>query len=287
MSDHCQAYDIRPSSDIAALVTPPYDVISPEASGTLLRAASARTSSAWSWGAMSRATTSSTTAIPAPPQTFAEWRLRGVLHRTPHRSTSMSSASPATAREYRRASLLARVRLEPWESGVVLPHERTLAKPKDDRLRLTRACAATLSPIMALYDDPGGRDRGDRGEVAQRQATPRVHRRARRGASPLARAGCASPRPRWRRSLRHANSTSPTATIAMRRRWPIATKCASYAQELDPEDAVNFTLMGLTALEDHGLVVLPTHRIVRGLRASAAGPRSSEHTRAVLHQSSH
>jgi len=34
-----------------------------------------------------------------------------------------------------------------------LPHEHTLSKPKDDRLHLLRACAANLSPIMALYDD--------------------------------------------------------------------------------------------------------------------------------------
>ena len=59
-------------------------------------------------------------------------------------------------KDYWRASLLARVRLEPWEAGVVLPHEKTMAKPKSDRLKLLRACAANLSPIMVLYQDEQG-----------------------------------------------------------------------------------------------------------------------------------
>src|SRR5438045_4546253 len=58
-----------------------------------------------------------------------------------------------------RTSLLARVRLEPWSARVVLPHETTHSKAKDDRLKLLRACAANFSPIMSMYDDPQGRIR--------------------------------------------------------------------------------------------------------------------------------
>jgi uncharacterized protein (DUF1015 family) len=50
--------------------------------------------------------------------------------------------------------LLARVRLEPWDARIILPHERTMSVLKDDRLKLFHACAANLSPLMSLYDDP-------------------------------------------------------------------------------------------------------------------------------------
>lgn len=53
-----------------------------------------------------------------------------------------------------RKGFVARVRLEDPESGLYRPHEKTLAGPKADRLKLTRACRSNLSPIFSLYDDP-------------------------------------------------------------------------------------------------------------------------------------
>ena len=57
---------------------------------------------------------------------------------------------------HRRRALLTRVRLEEWAKGVVRPHEHTMAQPKEDRLRLLRACRASLSPVFVLYRDPQG-----------------------------------------------------------------------------------------------------------------------------------
>src|SRR6266702_2452457 len=73
----------------------------------------------------------------------------------------------AQARYYTRTSLLARIRLEPWSARVVLPHETTHRKAKNDRLKLTRACAANFSPLMSIYDDPQGRMRRLLGSYAQ------------------------------------------------------------------------------------------------------------------------
>jgi len=53
-----------------------------------------------------------------------------------------------------RWGLLAALQLEPLDGGVVLPHERTLAAPKADRLNLVRACRTNLSPIFGLVDAP-------------------------------------------------------------------------------------------------------------------------------------
>src|SRR5665213_163245 len=67
-------------------------------------------------------------------------------------------------RRYTRRGFLARVRLEPFGSGRIYPHEETLAGPKADRLRLFQATEMNLSPVFGLYPDP------DDGVMKQLQA---------------------------------------------------------------------------------------------------------------------
>src|SRR5919112_2050448 len=55
-----------------------------------------------------------------------------------------------------RNGIFARVKVEDYGPGRIRPHERTHPGPKEDRLRLTRATRANLSPIFSLYDDPAG-----------------------------------------------------------------------------------------------------------------------------------
>src|SRR5579863_5433666 len=55
-----------------------------------------------------------------------------------------------------RRGFLARVRVKEYGPGRIRPHERTHPGPKEDRLRLTRATKANLSPIFALFSDPAG-----------------------------------------------------------------------------------------------------------------------------------
>src|SRR4030095_11664017 len=54
---------------------------------------------------------------------------------------------------YSRRLILARLRLEPWERGIVLPHEQTFGAPKEDRLRLLRAIGTNTSPVFLIYRD--------------------------------------------------------------------------------------------------------------------------------------
>ena len=49
------------------------------------------------------------------------------------------------------------MKVEDYGPGRIRPHERTHPGPKEDRLRLTRATRANLSPIFSLYDDPAQR----------------------------------------------------------------------------------------------------------------------------------
>ena len=72
-------------------------------------------------------------------------RLRAAVH-----------AAAGAGRIYTRRGFFAAVRLEPFERRVVLPHEKTLAGPKEDRLKLMRATRTQISPIFGLYRDADG-----------------------------------------------------------------------------------------------------------------------------------
>jgi uncharacterized protein (DUF1015 family) len=85
-------------------------------------------------------------------QTMAAWREAGALLTDFEPAiwaiTQDYTGSEGTART--RHGILARVRVEDFSAGQVLPHERTLPGPKRDRLDLTRATRHNLSPIFSL-----------------------------------------------------------------------------------------------------------------------------------------
>ncbi len=56
--------------------------------------------------------------------------------------------------EKEKTGLIALVKLEEFEKKVILPHERTLSKPMEDRLNLIRATRANVSQIFSLFSDP-------------------------------------------------------------------------------------------------------------------------------------
>ena len=86
--------------------------------------------------------------------TLRQWLKQGVLKVDEHPALYLHDHYfTYLGEERRRRGLIARVRLEPWGSGIY-PHEETYPKAKDDRLQLTRACRANFSPLLSLYQDP-------------------------------------------------------------------------------------------------------------------------------------
>lgn len=76
---------------------------------------------------------------------------------TPNYYIYDQSFNAPDGKNYTRRALIALVKLEPFENKVILPHEKTHAGPKADRLNLMRECHANLSPIFLLYADPAGK----------------------------------------------------------------------------------------------------------------------------------
>ncbi|HEU0026675.1 MAG TPA: DUF1015 domain-containing protein [Ktedonobacterales bacterium] len=253
-----------PESDLATVVTPPYDVISPEAQ-TRYYDREPHNIIRLELGRDETGDDELDNRYTRAALTFAEWRVSGVLRQDAPALYLYEQrfTIPGAGGARKRRGLFARVGIEPWEEGVILPHERTLSKPKDDRLKLTRATAATLSPIMALYDDPDGELAALLGKAARRK--PEVTFTDEAGEEHRL----------W--PLRDAALTARVAAFFRDRQLYIADGHHRYEtalayreelretrRELAPDDAANFTLMALSAIEDPGLVVLPTHRIVRG-----------------------
>jgi uncharacterized protein (DUF1015 family) len=90
---------------------------------------------------------------------LAEWRRAGVLVRDNEPAFyryDQSFLSPDGGKSITRRGFLALVRLVPLAARIVLPHERTLTGPKEDRLKLFRATETNLSPGFMLYSDRRG-----------------------------------------------------------------------------------------------------------------------------------
>jgi uncharacterized protein (DUF1015 family) len=88
-------------------------------------------------------------------ETLRDWQREGVLVRdsTPALYALRQEFTAPDGESRRRDGFFAALRLEDYDARVVRPHERTLAGPKADRLRVMRAAGATLSPIFMLYED--------------------------------------------------------------------------------------------------------------------------------------
>jgi uncharacterized protein (DUF1015 family) len=268
--------DIRPFSGIqyapelrphlAALVTPPYDVISPEAQAAyydrhpnnIIRL---------ELGLDEPGDDTLNNRYTRAAATFADWRLRGIMRQDERPAMYLyRQRFHIGGKDYWRASLLARVRLEPWEAGVVLPHEKTLAKPKSDRLKLLRACAANLSPIMALYQD-------------EKETLQQLFK-ALNEFAPEADFTDEAGEEHWLLPITDESHIRTIQDFFIDQRLYIADGHHRYEtalayrdelremrKELPPEDAANFVLMSLSAFEDPGVVILPTHRLIKGVAA--------------------
>jgi uncharacterized protein (DUF1015 family) len=208
--------------------------------------------------------------------TLAEWRLQGILQQDAAPGYYLYQQKfTYGGQHFTRTSLLARVRLEAWSSRVILPHENTLAKAKDDRLKLYRACSTNLSPIMSLYDDPQGRMRRLLNGYAENAAIQIVDEVGEE------------------HILQPITDGQQVALIqdffAQRQlyiadghhRYETGLAYRAEIQEqrggaLHPDEAVNFTLMALINVDDPGMLVLPTHRLLFGLGQQALAELSAE-----------
>jgi len=253
---HALHYDLARASSLQDLVSPPYDVIDAEHRARLL----ARSAHNVVEIDLPQA------GDGADPYEHAagvlrQWRDQGIVVRDDEPAIwalSQDYTGP-DGRSFTRRGFLCRVRVEDYGPGRIRPHERTHPGPKEDRLRLTRATKANLSPIFSLFSDPADaawsalRPHTDNnapfGEVTDEDGT--VHRLWRVADPQAVEAVCAAAAPA-ELLIADGHHRYETARV--------------YAEEIgEQEGGHRYVLMCLVALEDPGLTVFPTHRLVRNL----------------------
>ena len=235
---HALRYDVEAAGPLDDLVAPPYDVITPDVRKRLLAA------SDYNVVRLIR---------PHEPEeagrAFRDWRARSVLVREERPAAWLleeTFVGPDGVARARRA-LVARIPLHPYSDGVVVPHERTFPGPKRARLRLLRAVRTKLSPILLLHDGAPARPRPER--------PPDLEASLAGAASRL-----------WRLA---GDSEASDALAAVRAPLLIADGHHRYETALrfheeEATDETRYVLAALVSREDPGVVVFPTHRLVRG-----------------------
>ncbi|MFA5159444.1 MAG: DUF1015 domain-containing protein [Candidatus Omnitrophota bacterium] len=142
---------------ISAVLAPPYDVISPERQQKLYEN-SPFNCIRLILNKKNPADTDQNNAYTRARDTFQEWQKQGVLIQEQEPCLYVyrqTFKDPVTHSTKNRFALLGRVRLEPFEKGIIVPHEKTLRGPKEDRMRLLRTVRTNFSPVFGLYKDKG------------------------------------------------------------------------------------------------------------------------------------
>jgi len=196
---------------------------------------------------------------------LAEWRREGALaleDRPAFYRYVQTFHVPGSSQTFRRTAIIALIKVEPYEKGVVLPHEQTFPKHKEDRLRILEATRSHLECIYGLFEDPDGGIfaliEGQPSEELAAIETGDVTHELYAITDPDACAAISqalAPNKVWIADGHHRYETACNFRAALGER-----------EGLVPED---FMMMALSSMSDPGLALLPTHRILRALPGTA------------------
>ncbi|WP_322180817.1 DUF1015 domain-containing protein [Neglectibacter caecimuris] len=250
-------YDTRKAGDIKELVCPPYDIISEEE----YRAYLAQNP----YNMIRLELPKGENPYSEAGNVLKEWLESGVLREDMdegvyiYEEEFLDRVDHGETKKLR--GIICRVRLEEFSAGVVLPHEETLSKAKEDRFQLMRATGCNFSQIYSLYPDE---------KHITRQRLDNL-------------AASCSPRYEFSDGLvthRLWVVNDPVSIAALRedfadRKLYIADGHHRYETALRYRDTLreenrycpdaDFVMMMLVDMEDEGLVVFPTHRLLSGL----------------------
>ena len=257
-------YDVKRVGDLTRVVAPPYDVISPEEQDALHRRHPRNI--VWiDFGKAKEGDGPGADKYARAASMFREWQAEGTLVRDTLPALyyyEQEFAIPGKG-TYVRKGFLGALKLSPFGEGVVFPHERTLAKPKADRLALMRVTDAHMSPIFGLYSDP-------------EDAVLKSLRSAMTSAPELAAVDDLGVKHRvWTVTQPKAILGAVEAMAARgvfiadghhRYETALAFRDEMRAKHgVNPAAAYEHVLMFLCNMDDEGIVILPTHRGIHSL----------------------
>jgi uncharacterized protein (DUF1015 family) len=256
-------YARRPELDLSKLIAPPYDVLD-ERDKAALQAKHPNNVVTVDLPHLPAKTAGPDDVYDKANTTLQAWLRAGILTKDtrpalyPYTQTFQHSG-----RTYHRRGFVALVRLSPFGQGHVIPHERTYKGPIEDRLKLMRATRVQLSPIFGLYPDP-------RHEVANL-----LYHNA--GRPELSGTMDGVRNDLW--SVIDADVENQVIDLLGHKPVYIAdghhryTTALQYQKEMEeanggplpPTHPANYCMFVLVGMQDDGLLILPTHRLIGGL----------------------
>lgn len=250
--------------DLAKVICPPYDIISPQLQQELYQR-SEHNFVRVEWGRETPQDRDNDNKYTRAAATLKKWLEAHILEMDKAPAVYIDDHQfKHQGKVYHRRGINCLVKLEEWDKKIIRPHEGTLSRAKSDRLNVLWALRANTSPIMALYEDADkhisrlltAETRGKPTLVAENmggeshrvwaiedgKAVHQIHDMLAR--QPLY---IADGHHRYESALAYARE---------RRQY------LKSAAESQPFDYVMMTLIDFT---DPGLVILPAHRLIRGM----------------------
>ncbi|MDD4875602.1 MAG: DUF1015 domain-containing protein [Dehalococcoidales bacterium] len=169
--------------------------------------------------------------------------------------------------EYKRRGIIACVRLEEWDKMIIRPHEGTLAEPKSDRINLLRELKVNTSPILAMFED----QKQQISSLLAKQGLPEplISSTDINGEKHYV---WAITEPKIVNQICDSLANQPIYIADGHHRYESAL---AYQRErktrssaTSENEAFNFIMMTLVDFSDPGLLILPPHRLVRGISKS-------------------
>lgn len=255
-------YNQKKISEIADVVTPPYDVISEEDKdmfydrhpNNIIRLI---------LGNIYTDDTDRNNRYTRAADFFDEWQKEKILVQDPDPAFYLTSVGfPQLYSPTTRYGIIGRIKLEPFEKGVVLPHEKTFSKIKTDRLALMKTCRANFGPIFSLYSDsenvlgyivdqtvdadPEHEFTDDAGHVHRmwRITDPAIQRKITDSMKD--------------KKIYIADGHHRYETALAYRDW-----MADNTPGFTGDHPANYVMMYLSSMEDPGLIILPAHRLLK------------------------
>lgn len=256
-------YSRQAGGDVSDLIAPPYDVLN-DADKARLQAKNPHNIVTIDLPHMPPKEAGPDLDYQKASLTLQSWLSSGILARDPRPALyPYAQTYQHGTRTFHRRGLIALVRLSPFGKGEVVPHEKTYKGPIEDRMKLMRATGVQLSPIFGLFSDP-------RNEV-----TGTLYHN-------LSKPELSGTLDGVRNDLWHVNDAATINKVTdLLEDRPVYiadghhryTTALQYQQEciaaaggsLPPNHPANYCMFVLVGMQDPGLLILPTHRMLGGL----------------------
>jgi uncharacterized protein (DUF1015 family) len=260
-------YNLKKIGSLADVATPPYDVIS-EAEQINFHNRHPNNIIRLILGKETESDNEKNSRYTRAAGFFNEWLSYGVLEQDNVPAFYLSAVDFEVGKSLiRRFGIIARIRLEPFEKGIILPHEKTYSKVKSERLQLMKASHANFSPVFSLF--PGKIyalaliQKSVSSETAYSDFTDdKGHRHLLWKITD----------PAAHKSISSAFADKVLYIADGHHRYETALNYREWISKNNPEFSAahpsNFIMMYLCSMEDPGLIILPAHRLLTGMSES-------------------